>query len=246
MATKSTRKAGIPKDGLTDQQIIFCHEYAKCLSPGEAYDRAGYKCSNRNTRDSGASKLLRNPKVKAYLGEVLGLSSVSVVNVITAIAFTPITEVIRWDGQELTVRQTDFWSERAKLAVRKVKSTTRTRYLAESGDSETTVEMEVEMYDRQVAIEKLAKLLKLYPRPGLNEVEWLNEGVKLGLIPKVITDLAIENVDGFKGQIREAFEGVLPERTAEEIDQTAAIEVIKAKALGLVAIDSDGVSAEVD
>lgn len=150
--------------GLTDRQIRFCHAYAETLHAGDAYAAAGYRCANRNSRDSSASKLLRNPKIRGYLCDVLRLNQVEVANAFAAIAFTPITELIRWDGSEILVRQTDQWSEEAKLAVRKFKAKP---ILNKQGEL-LGFQVEVEMYDRLQALDKLADKLKMFEAENLS------------------------------------------------------------------------------
>lgn len=55
---------------LTANQEKFCLEYAKCGNPRQAYINAGYKVSNDNATDAGASRLLRNVKIQNRLAEL--------------------------------------------------------------------------------------------------------------------------------------------------------------------------------
>jgi phage terminase small subunit len=55
-----------PETGLQDNQRRFADEYLIDFNAGQAYKRAGYKASG-NAAYVGASKLLANPKVQAYL-----------------------------------------------------------------------------------------------------------------------------------------------------------------------------------
>ena len=54
---------------LTIKQRKFADEYIKTGNATEAYKKAGYKYSSDNMASVEGHKLLRNPKVKAYIDE---------------------------------------------------------------------------------------------------------------------------------------------------------------------------------
>ena len=56
---------------MTEKQKRFCDEYLIDLNGTRAYKAAYPSVKNENTAASGASELLRNPKVRAYLDEQL-------------------------------------------------------------------------------------------------------------------------------------------------------------------------------
>ena len=56
---------------MTEKQKRFCDEYLIDLNGTRAYKTAYPSVKNENTAAAGASELLRNPKVRAYLGEQL-------------------------------------------------------------------------------------------------------------------------------------------------------------------------------
>jgi phage terminase small subunit len=178
--------------GLTDLQVRFCREYARSLNAGEAYEKAGYQVTTGTSARANGARLIANANIQAYLREIIDLDEVSVVNAVTAIALTPITEVIKWDGVYLHTKPTSEWSERAKLAVKKIKCKKKTR-TNPKGDVETETEVEVEMYDRGSALDKLMRKMRLYPQegyPDLSKPEALEkEANKIGLTLIGLTDL---------------------------------------------------------
>lgn len=56
---------------MTEKQKRFCDEYLIDLNGTRAYKAAYPSVKNENTAAAGASELLRNPKVRAYLDERL-------------------------------------------------------------------------------------------------------------------------------------------------------------------------------
>lgn len=65
------KKRGGDIDGLTIKQEKFSLEYINSGNATESYKKAGYKYSSENMASVEAHKLLRNPKVKAYIDEKL-------------------------------------------------------------------------------------------------------------------------------------------------------------------------------
>jgi hypothetical protein len=146
--------------GLTEQQLSFCRHYARTFNAGDSYAKAGYKFRTPAIRDANAWRLVRDEKVQAYLAGILDVDETKIVSAVSAIALCPITEIIKWDGAELIVQQSDAWSERAKLAVKKI--TTKQTYDPKTGalSSSTT---SVELNDRLSALDKLMRMLSMYP-----------------------------------------------------------------------------------
>lgn len=54
---------------LTEKQKRFCDYYIETGNATEAYKKAGYKCSNEQTYQTNASRLLSNAKARAYIDE---------------------------------------------------------------------------------------------------------------------------------------------------------------------------------
>lgn len=142
--------------GLTDLQLAFCHAYAASLRAGQAYRKAGYKAKTDNTAYVEGSKLLSNPKIRAYLGEIASLSQVSVINEVALIAFASITDVCEFSADGVTVIESGKLNDRGKAALKKVKHKTTTR-TDPDGFEITTTEVEVELHDKLSALDKLIR-----------------------------------------------------------------------------------------
>lgn len=56
---------------LNPRQEAFCWQYARTGNATESYKRAGYSNRSDNAAGSCASKMLRNPKIKARLAEII-------------------------------------------------------------------------------------------------------------------------------------------------------------------------------
>jgi Terminase small subunit len=160
---RSTAKmpTGGRETGLTDRELQFCRHYARCFKGAEAYSKAGYKPTTRSTQDVEAYRLLKKPKIQEYLGTLLDVDETTITTAVTAIAFTPITDILKWDGKELTVKQTELWSERAKLAVKKV--TFKQTFDKDTGEVTSNYVAGIEMYDRLSALDKLMRMLSMFP-----------------------------------------------------------------------------------
>ncbi|MFN6560030.1 MAG: terminase small subunit [Nostoc sp. ChiSLP01] len=159
---------------LTDLQLRFCHEYVKDLNATRAYLRSGYKSANEASAATAASRLLKNDKIQAYLGEIAGLSDVKIIAEVAAIALSKITDILEYDGEAINIKKSSEWSDRAKASV---KSITVVKTLNREGVTTTTT---VTMHDKLSALEKLMKRLRLYPKdiPVLDAVQLLlAEGV---------------------------------------------------------------------
>jgi phage terminase small subunit len=180
--TLMASKSGNPH-GLSDQQLVFCREYARSLNATESYKRAGYKWTTDGAARSNAARLIANDNIRAYLGEVLNLSEISVTNEILKTAFANITDVMRWDANGAHLIPSEELSDRGKAAIKSVRIRTKTvtrnvipereplgseTSSAPASEVElvevTTIESEITLHDKLGALEKLARKLRLYPK----------------------------------------------------------------------------------
>lgn len=98
---------------LSVKQEKFCLEYAKSGNQRQAYLKAGYKCKNEASADASASQLLRNPKVKERLAELVAEIKNSSIADITEMQ-QALTSIIRqqMDEEVIVVESVgDFMSE---------------------------------------------------------------------------------------------------------------------------------------
>lgn len=198
---------------LTDQELKFCHEYAVDLNGTKAVKRAGFKYSSENAAAKRASDLLRKPHIRAYLAEILDLTTVSVVTEIARIAFANLTDICDFNNGGITFKDSQTLSDRSKSALKSVKVTER--FDAEGGRSITT---EIRMHDKLSALEKLMKKLRLYP----SSVDVL-EAIKLLSAEGLLVPGQVEAVQGGLDQIRDNMQAL--NNTSTRFDDHAPIEV---------------------
>lgn len=112
---------------LTEKQKAFCHEYIVDLNAAAAYKRAGYSVKENAAR-AGASTLLTNPNIQVEIQRLQELrarrtdiTADRVLTAIGAIAFTPITNVIKVSGGKVVVSASDKWTPATKLAVESIR-----------------------------------------------------------------------------------------------------------------------------
>lgn len=102
---------------LSVKQEKFCLEYAKLGNQRQAYCKAGYKCKSDEAADAGASRLLRNVKVKERLAEIAEEVKNASIADITEMQQT-LTSIIRQQlEEEVIVIESvgDFMSEARKM-----------------------------------------------------------------------------------------------------------------------------------
>ncbi|WP_083468666.1 terminase small subunit [Nostoc piscinale] len=180
---------------LTDLQLRFCHEYAKDLNATKAYLRAGYTAKSEAAAASGSSALIRNPKIRAYLGEILNLSEVSVISEIAKIAFANITDVADFDSRSITVKPSNTLSDRGKAALQSIKFTER---YTEDGKICT---VEVKLHDKLSALEKLMKRLRMYPKE-MTTMGAVTHLLSQGLLTEEQARVIVDGVSGIEEGLR--------------------------------------------
>jgi hypothetical protein len=160
------------KHGLNDRQIAFCHAYAKSMNGSQSYKDAGYSCKTDTVARVESSKLLAKPNIRAYLGDILNVNALTVINEIAAIALANIADVCTWTEDEIKPIPSHLLSPRGKAAIKSIKFKRRTSVSPE-GAEETTIETEVVMHDKLSALEKLCKKLSLYPTETMTAISTL-------------------------------------------------------------------------
>jgi len=181
--------------GLTDLQLRFCQEYVKDLNGTKAYFRAGYTAKSESAAGAGASALVANPKIKAYLGEILNLTEASVISEIAKIAFANITDVADFTSNSITVKSSDVLSDRGKSALQSIKFTER---YTEDGRICT---VEVKMHDKLAALEKLMRRLRMYPK-DLNTMSAVTHLLSQGLLTDEQARVILDGVSGIEEGLR--------------------------------------------
>jgi len=140
---------------LTANQARFIDEYIVCLNGTEAARRAKYEGDDR-TLAVTASRLLRNAKVLREIEKRLDhftMSANEVLIQLTDIARKNLTDVMSPQGR---IDAVEARNRGKSHLVKRVKEKVVTFTDADGNDHES-IETEVEMYDRQSALNTLAK-----------------------------------------------------------------------------------------
>jgi phage terminase small subunit len=188
------KTTGNPHD-LTDLQVRFCKEYVKDLNATRAYIRAGYINKTDASAAASASILLKNPKIKAYLGEILNLTEASVISEVAKIAFANLTDIVELKNNSLTIKDTSEISDRAKSALQSI--TVSERYTEEG----KVCTVQVKMHDKLAALEKLMKRLRLYPKE-MTTMGAVTHLVSQGLLTDEQAKVIVDGVSGIEEGLR--------------------------------------------
>ncbi len=153
----------MPRKPLTPKQEAFVREYLVDLSATQAAIRAGY--STKTAAFIGAENL-KKPQIEAAvaaaIAETAQRTEVTVDRItreLAVIGFSDVRDFRVDDAGELTLR--DGAPDDAWRAVSSVKHKIRT-FTTDDG-TETTREVELKLWDKNTALEKLAKRNRYYP-----------------------------------------------------------------------------------
>lgn len=156
------------KGDLTDKEKIFCREYILDWNATRAAIKAGY--SQKTATEIGYENL-RKPHIEAYIKEiqsdlekVSGISRLKVLNEFAKLAFASIahlhnTWIERKEFEKLTEDQ--------KACISEIQTRTK-GYKQEDGPDIEVQEIKVKLYDKQRALDSIAKML------GYNEPDKLS------------------------------------------------------------------------
>lgn len=115
---------------LTKKQKRFCEEYIIDLNGTAAYFRAGYAAKNENSAAASASDLLRNPKIQAYIQELMqarsqstGITAERVLQEIGRIAFADMRKFTTWGPGKVELKSCENLSETETAAIAEVSLT---------------------------------------------------------------------------------------------------------------------------
>jgi phage terminase small subunit len=152
------------KRELTAKQKKFCHEYLKDLNATNAYKRAGYKGKGAEV---SSCKLLKNPKVEAYLAthrekiqEKSAITIQKVLEELGAIGFCNVEDLFEIHDDRITLIAEGERPARVRKAIKKIKFTRRVDGRGEDADEIETVE--IELHDKQKALELIGKHLGMF------------------------------------------------------------------------------------
>lgn len=198
---------------LTGKQRRFVDEYVICLNGTEAARRAGYAGDDASLA-SQASHLLRNDKVLHAIDSALkqfAMPAYEVLGHLSDIGRGDIADTLSVGGRiDVLEAKRRGKSQNIKRIKEKV-----TTFTDKDGQEHETVETEIEMYDRQQALNTLAKFHALLI-DRLKVVDWQDEVIAL---------------------LRD--EKITPEQVAEELGHELAQELFKRVGLPVASSGKD-------
>lgn len=154
----------MPRNTLTPRQMRFIECYLVSLNATQAAIEGGY--SARTASVTGA-KLLVNPKIAEAIAEAQAqraqrteVTADRVLKELAILAFSDVRHFQVDEHGELTL--TPNSPDDAWRAVSSVKHKIRT-FKDQSGNTETNREIEYRLWDKNAALEKVAKHIRFYP-----------------------------------------------------------------------------------
>lgn len=161
---------------LTGKQAKFVAEYIVCLNGTEAARRAGYAGDDRSLA-SVASQNLRKINISRAIDEMLqefAMPANEVMAQLTDIGRGDIGDLLTANGRiDLAEAKRRGKSQLVKRYKEKV-----TTYTDKDGKDHEIVETEIELYDRQTALNTLAKFHNLVNNTQVTIVTWEDKAVE--------------------------------------------------------------------
>lgn len=180
-------------DKLTAKEQRFVDEYIVCLNGTEAHRRAGY-AGDDNLHAVEASRLLRKPKIIRAIGERtehFAMSANETLAHLTDISRNDMGDVLNSFGG-IDISEAVRRGKTNQIKRFKSKVTTITE---KDGTEREIVETEIEMYDRQLALNTLAKYHSLLIDRVRTE-DWRTDILKL-LREGLVTPVQLEAELGY-------------------------------------------------
>ena len=155
---------------LTPKQKRFCEEYIKDCNATQAYLRAGYRGST-GTAEVESHKLLRNPKIQAYIQQIqkarssrTEIDADRVLLELAKIAFSDIKNVFELTEEGLRLKPLDQMSDEVSGAIESLECVTTE---TEAG-SRTAVK--VRLHSKLTALGAIAKLIGMDKEAAIKAV----------------------------------------------------------------------------
>jgi phage terminase small subunit len=155
------------KELLTPLQLRFVDEYMTDLNGTAAYKRAGASAKTYETQAAGASTMLKNPKVSAYislkvvaLSERTGITAGRVLAELEKMAFASMGDYAAWDGDTLTIKASTKLTKAQLAAVSEI-----TFVPGKFGDT-----VKIKLHDKKTCLELIGKHLRMFAgEPGIDD-----------------------------------------------------------------------------
>ena len=177
---------------LTPKQRLFVSEYLIDLNATQAYLRAGYLVKSESVAKVMAARLLTNGNVELAIQAALkareARTLITADKVLTEwgrLGFSDMRDYVMWGPQGVTLKHSDELTTDQARAVIQVSEhrTTRTQFNKDGDVVGETVQSNVtfKLADKEGALDKIAKHLRMYPKEGGIEINDATE-VKLLII----------------------------------------------------------------
>lgn len=155
---------------LSNQQMLFCQKYLELGMNGtQAYLNVYKNCKKEETAMAGASRLLRNVKVKEYIEELQSkveekaiVTIKDIVKELTIIAFTDRTKISKSITEEIDVPEQNRKIRLPDIVLTDTDKLTEKEKKVIAGYKKTKNGMTVETYDKIKALELLGKYLGMF------------------------------------------------------------------------------------
>jgi phage terminase small subunit len=149
--------------GLNDKQRLFAEEYNVDQMGYAAAKRAGYS-GTQASLETTSSKLLRNPKVAAYLKYLqdnrsveTGITAERVLTEFARLGFSNITNVLSFNEEGVAVKDSDTLTPDITASISSFTCNTTVK-----PDGSTFTTMKLSLYDKTKALNDLGKHLGLF------------------------------------------------------------------------------------
>jgi phage terminase small subunit len=149
--------------GLNDKQRLFAEEYNVDQTGYAAAKRAGYT-GTKSSLETTASKLLRNPKVAAYLKYLqdnktveTGITAERVLTEFARLGFSNITNVLSFNEEGVAIKDSETLTPDITASISSVTCNTTVK-----PDGSTFSSTKISLYDKTKALNDLGKHLGLF------------------------------------------------------------------------------------
>lgn len=150
---------------LSPKQQRFVEEYLIDLNATQSAIRAGY---SKKTAGSVGGENLQKPEIAAAIRSAqleragrTGITQDRVLKELARIGFADIRHLFTWNEERAAYVPSRDLTEDQAAVVSAVKARTR-RFTNDSGETETTIELELKTYDKLSALEKIGKHLGMF------------------------------------------------------------------------------------
>lgn len=176
--------------GLSDIQERFCLEYLKDFNQTAAYRRAGYRAKSDSVASTGSSQLMRNPKIQAFLKELLTrqqerleLTADRILEEYKYIGLSDITDVVSFDSEKVELKDSKKLPKRVTRAIKQISIQSMTiPNPRKGGDPIEKTICTVTMHDKLKALDKLSERFGVLERP--EEQKKPTDTIELELVTK--------------------------------------------------------------